>query len=62
MIHQLLIGTLVIAVTVAVQAEMFNLFWHRFESVIVFERRWLRRFANTGAIITVCFTSCSSTR
>lgn len=51
MIHQLLIGSVVIAMTVAVQAEMYNLFWHRFETVITFCRHVLKRFANTGAII-----------
>ena len=51
MIHQLLIGSAVIALTVAVQAEMYNLFWHRFETVISVCRHVLKRFANTGAII-----------
>ncbi len=51
MIHQLAIGTLVIALTVAVQAEMFNLLSHRFETIIRFLRKTLHRFANTGAII-----------
>lgn len=51
MIPQLAIGSLVIAVTVAVQAEMFNLFWNRFETIIKALRRVLRRFSNTGAII-----------
>lgn len=51
MIRQLAVGTLVIALTVAVQAEMFNLLSHRFESVIRFCRKSLHRFANTGAII-----------
>jgi hypothetical protein len=52
MIHQLVIGSAVIALTVAVQAEMYNLFWHRFEAVISVCRHVLKRFANTGAIIT----------
>jgi hypothetical protein len=51
MFHQLIIGSLVISVTVAVQAEMFNLFWHRFEGIILVCRKLLHRFANTGAII-----------
>jgi hypothetical protein len=51
MIRQLLIGSMVIAVTVAVQAEMFNLLSKRFERIIVALRRILHRFANTGAII-----------
>lgn len=51
MIRQLIIGSLVIALTVAIQAEMFNLLSRRFESVILLCRSWLKRFANTGAII-----------
>ena len=51
MIDQLIIGSVVIAVTVAIQAEMFNLFSKRFEGIILMGRRYLRRFANTGAII-----------
>ena len=51
MIRQLAIGTLVIAITVAVQAEMFNLLSHRFEAIVRFCRAFLHRFANTGAII-----------
>jgi hypothetical protein len=51
MIRQLLIGSAVIALTVAVQAEMFNLLSGRFENVILACRRVLHRFANTGAII-----------
>jgi hypothetical protein len=51
MINQLIIGSVVIALTVAIQAEMFNLFSKRFEGVIQICRRYLRRFANTGAII-----------
>jgi hypothetical protein len=50
-IRQLVIGTLVIAVTVAVQAEMFNLLSGRFERIVLTLRYVLRRFANTGAII-----------
>ncbi|WP_373505430.1 ion channel [Aestuariivirga sp.] len=50
MIKQIAIGTLVIAVTVAVQAEMFNLLGHRFERIVLVLRHVLRRFANTGAI------------
>lgn len=51
MIRQLLIGSLVMALTVAVQAEMFNLLSHRFESIILACRTVLHRFANTGAVI-----------
>lgn len=51
MIGHLLIGSLVIALTVAVQAEMFNLLSERFEKVVLVARRVLRRFANTGVMI-----------
>ncbi len=51
MIRQLLIGSAVIALVVAIQAEMFNLLWRRFESVVIGCRKILHRFANTGAII-----------
>ena len=51
MIKQLIIGSLVMAITVAVQAEMFNLFWNGFGHIIAFCRKRLHRFANTGAII-----------
>jgi hypothetical protein len=50
-IGQLVIGSLVIALTVAVQAEMFNLLSGRFELAMHVARRHLRRFANTGMII-----------
>lgn len=51
MIYQLAIGTVVIAISVAIQAEMFNMFSRRFEGIIQFCRHRLRRFANTGTII-----------
>jgi Ion channel len=51
MIRQLIIGSIVIAFTVAIQAEMFNLFSNRFERVVHICRRLLKRFSNTGAII-----------
>lgn len=50
-LNQLVIGSLVIAVTVAIQAEMFNLLTGHFESVLLAFRPFLRRFANTGVII-----------
>lgn len=52
MIRQLIIGSIVIAVTVAIQAEMFNLLSNRIEGLIMSLRRWLHRFANTGVIVT----------
>lgn len=51
MIHQLIIGSLVIVLTVAVQAECFSLLSSRFNSIVRLLRRYLRRFANTGAVI-----------
>jgi Ion channel len=51
-IAQVLIGMLVIAVTVAFQAEMLAYLNRRLEGMIAFERRYLRRYANTGVIIT----------
>lgn len=50
MIIQLIMGSLVIAIAVAIQAEMFNLLSNRIEPLIQHARRWLRRFANTGVI------------
>lgn len=52
MIRQLVIGSLVIVLTVAVQAECFNLLSSRFDIIVRVLRRHLRRFANTGAVIT----------
>lgn len=51
MIGQLAIGSVVIAITVFVQAEMFSLMTARFESLVQLARRYLRRFANTGVMI-----------
>jgi len=51
-ILQILIGMLVIAITVAFQAEMLAYLNRRLEAMIAFERRYLRRYANTGVIIT----------
>jgi hypothetical protein len=51
-IVQILIGMLVIAITVAFQAEMLAFLNRRLEAMITFERRFLRRYANTGVIIT----------
>jgi hypothetical protein len=50
-IWHLVIGAFMIATTVAVQAELFNLFSSRFNWVVLISRRLLRRFANTGVII-----------
>ncbi len=51
MIHQLIIGSIVIVITVAVQAECFSLLSSRFDLIVRVLRRRLRRFANTGAVI-----------
>lgn len=51
MSRQLVIGSIIIAITIAVQAEMFNLLSNRIEPLIRICRRLLRRFANTGVII-----------
>lgn len=51
MLAQLATGSVVIALTVAVQAELFNLFSNHLEPIILLFRRWLRRFANTGVMI-----------
>jgi len=50
-IGHLAIGSVVIALAVAIQAEMFSLLSARFESLVLFARRYLRRFANTGVMI-----------
>jgi hypothetical protein len=50
-IAHLLLGTLIIAITVAVQAEMYNLYSSHFNRLVFVARRYLHRFANTGLII-----------
>jgi Ion channel len=54
-IHQIAIGSLILALTVAIQAEMFNLFARRFGLIVLVSRRLLKRFANTGAIIIAVY-------
>lgn len=51
MIANLLVGSIVIALSVAIQAEMFNVLSRKFEDVILVCRKLFRRFANTAAII-----------
>ena len=51
-ITQLLIGTAVIALTIVIQAELYNLLSHRYERLVNLARRRLGRFANTGIITT----------
>jgi hypothetical protein len=50
-IGHLTLGSLVIAIAVFIQAEMFSLMTARFEQLVRLSRRYLRRFANTGAMI-----------
>ena len=51
MIAQLSIGSVVIALTVAIQAEMFNLLHTYFGALMRVARHYLHRFAKTGVII-----------
>lgn len=51
MIQQLAIGTLVVIINAAIQAEMFSLFVRHLEKIILILRRTFRRFANTSAIV-----------
>ena len=55
MIGHLLLGSVVIAVTVFVQAELFSLFSGPLETLVLLARRFLRRFANTGVMIVAVF-------
>ncbi len=52
MIIQILVGVFVTALTVAFQAEMLAFLNARIEPMIKFERRYLKRYANTGVIMT----------
>jgi hypothetical protein len=51
MIYHLTVGSIVIAVSVGIQAEMLNLLSRRFDIVLRLCRRLFRRFANTFALI-----------
>lgn len=51
MIGKLALGSAVIALNVAIQAEMFAQLSNRFESIRGLARPSLKRFANTGIII-----------
>lgn len=51
LIKQLFIGSLVIAATVAVHAEMLNFMSTQSPRLMQFSRAHLRRFSNTGFII-----------
>lgn len=51
MIYHLTVGSIVIAISVAIQAEMFNMLSRHFESVILVCRHHFHRFANTVSII-----------
>lgn len=51
MLKQLVIGSIVIAITVAIHAEMFNILSHRFEDLMLAARHRIKRFANTGVLM-----------
>lgn len=51
MIAHLALGSLLIVINVAIQAEMFSAFGNRLEPLILWLRRRVRRFANTAAIV-----------
>lgn len=51
MLKQLAIGTIVIIINAAVQAEMFTAFAQHLDKIIMRLRRVFRRFANTAAIV-----------
>lgn len=51
MIAHLALGSLLIVINVAIQAEMFGAFNKRLEQITVFLRRRFRRFANTATLI-----------
>lgn len=51
MIAHLALGSLLIVINVAIQAEMFGAFNKRLEQIMVFLRRRFRRFANTATLI-----------
>lgn len=60
MLKQLIIGSLVIIATVAIQAEMFGLLTRKHEPFLTWTRRKFRRFAGTAfitvAMLVVLFT------
>jgi hypothetical protein len=51
LLKQLVIGSIVIAITVAIHAEMFNILSHRFEDLMLAARHRIKRFANTGVLM-----------
>ena len=51
MIAHLALGSLLIVINVAIQAEMFGAFNKHLEQITVFLRRRFRRFANTATLI-----------
>ena len=51
MIAHLALGSLIIIINVAIQAELFNAFNRRMEAITALARRWFRRFANTATLI-----------
>ncbi|MCA3572765.1 MAG: two pore domain potassium channel family protein [Aestuariivirga sp.] len=51
MIPQLAIGTVIMIVNAAIQAELFNAFARHLESLILWLRHRFKRFTNTAAIV-----------
>ncbi|MGB7205553.1 MAG: hypothetical protein WBD37_08785 [Anderseniella sp.] len=51
MLLQLVIGSVVIIATVAIQAEMFNLMTRRHEPVLTWTRKKFRRFSATAFMV-----------
>lgn len=55
MIWHLSLGSVVIALNVAIQAEMFALYSERFDAIRRLARPTLERFTNTGMVILTMF-------
>ena len=51
MIGHLALGSLLIVINVAIQAEMFSAFNRRLEWLTRLMRRWFRRFGNTATLV-----------
>lgn len=51
MIGHLALGSLLIVVNVAIQAEMFSALNRRLEPLTLLMRRWFRRFGNTATLV-----------
>jgi hypothetical protein len=51
-LRQLAIGSVVIALIVGIQAELFSIYSRRFEGVLLWLRPLFRRFTNTAMTVT----------